>query len=55
MNNQKKIGIYSFADSRSYQKTISSSIFLYFSILSTAIALGMLNDVKKKLDKKSVD
>ncbi|KAE9549630.1 hypothetical protein FO519_007152 [Halicephalobus sp. NKZ332] len=32
------------ADFRSIQKTISSAVFLYFAILPTAIALGMLND-----------
>uniref|UniRef100_A0A914QF56 Bicarbonate transporter-like transmembrane domain-containing protein n=1 Tax=Panagrolaimus davidi TaxID=227884 RepID=A0A914QF56_9BILA len=33
-----------FADARAIQKTISSAVFLYFAILPTAIALGMLND-----------
>lgn len=32
------------ADSRSFQKTISSAVFLFFIVLPTAIALGMLND-----------
>ncbi|KAI1720438.1 HCO3- transporter family domain-containing protein [Ditylenchus destructor] len=32
------------ANKRSIQKTISSAVFLYFSILPTAVALGMLND-----------
>uniref|UniRef100_A0A915D558 Bicarbonate transporter-like transmembrane domain-containing protein n=1 Tax=Ditylenchus dipsaci TaxID=166011 RepID=A0A915D558_9BILA len=33
-----------FADRRAVQKTISSAVFLYFAILPTAVALGMLND-----------
>uniref|UniRef100_A0A914YF95 Bicarbonate transporter-like transmembrane domain-containing protein n=1 Tax=Panagrolaimus superbus TaxID=310955 RepID=A0A914YF95_9BILA len=33
-----------FCDARAIQKTISSAVFLYFAILPTAIALGMLND-----------
>ncbi|KAF7640043.1 CBN-ABTS-2 protein, partial [Meloidogyne graminicola] len=32
------------ADSRSFQKTISCAVFLFFIVLPTAIALGMLND-----------
>lgn len=32
------------ATPRDVQKTISAAVFLYFSILPTAIALGMLND-----------
>uniref|UniRef100_A0A7E4UNX0 Sodium bicarbonate transporter-like protein 11 n=1 Tax=Panagrellus redivivus TaxID=6233 RepID=A0A7E4UNX0_PANRE len=33
-----------FSDTRSLRKTISSAVFLYFAIVPTAIALGMLND-----------
>lgn len=32
------------ADSRSFQKTINCAVFLFFIVLPTAIALGMLND-----------
>lgn len=35
-------------DSRSFQKTISSATFLYFIVLPTAIALGMLNEENTK-------
>jgi solute carrier family 4 (sodium borate transporter), member 11 len=32
------------ADARALQKTVSSAAFLFFIVLPTAIALGMLNE-----------